>query len=113
MIFFVKVFSSNTFKIFALVIVSGKPPFLVIITAHPLAEASKLVRPKGSSHLEHATAILVFLKICRTLSWFKKPSMCAFGCFNKIFSLFSSPIIFAFQLGYSFKIFFIDLVKIS
>ena len=29
--------------------------------AQPLEDASKLVRPKGSSHLEHTTAILVFL----------------------------------------------------
>ena len=35
----------------------------VITTAQPLADASKLVLPKGSSHLEQATVILVFLNI--------------------------------------------------
>ena len=48
------------FKITPFVIVSGKPPRFEIITAHPLLEASKLVLPKGSSHLEQATAILLF-----------------------------------------------------
>ena len=49
------------FSIRPFVIVSGKPPLLLIITAHPFAAASKLVLPKGSSHLEQTTAILVFL----------------------------------------------------
>jgi len=35
------------FSIRPLVIVSGKPPLLLIITAHPFAAASKLVLPKG------------------------------------------------------------------
>jgi len=48
------------------VIVSGRPPLSDIITAHPLLEASNLVRPNGSFHLEQATAILVFLKIFST-----------------------------------------------
>jgi len=48
------------------VIVSFKPPLFDIITAHPLLEASKLVRPKGSCHLEQATAILVFSSIFKT-----------------------------------------------
>ena len=48
------------------VIVSFKPPLSDIITAHPLLEASKLVRPKGSCHLEQATAILVFSSIFKT-----------------------------------------------
>jgi hypothetical protein len=43
-----------------LVIVSGKPPLLLIITAQPFEDASKLVLPNGSSHLEQTTAILVF-----------------------------------------------------
>ena len=47
------------------VIVSFKPPLFDIITAHPLLDASKLVRPKGSSHLEQATAILVFSRILK------------------------------------------------
>tara|TARA_B100000787_G_scaffold77588_1_gene57020 strand:+ start:189 stop:380 length:192 start_codon:yes stop_codon:yes gene_type:complete len=45
------------------VIVSFRPPLSEIITAHPLLDASKLVRPKGSSHLEQATAILVSSRI--------------------------------------------------
>ena len=43
------------------VIVSGNPPLLLIITAHPFAAASKLDLPKGSSHLEHTTAMLADL----------------------------------------------------
>ena len=50
-----------------LVMVSGNPPLLDIITAHPLLAASKLVRPKGSSHLEQATAILDFENSFKTL----------------------------------------------
>ena len=53
--------TESLFKIFPFVIVSGNPPLLLIITAHPFDEASKLVLPKGSSHLEQTTAILVFL----------------------------------------------------
>ena len=52
------------------VIVSGKPPLFETITAQPLLDASKLFLPKGSSHLEHATAILVFLNMFKTLEWF-------------------------------------------
>ena len=55
----------NLFNIIPLVIVSGSPPLFDIMTAHPLLDASKLVLPKGSSHLEQATAILdfsIFLK---------------------------------------------------
>jgi len=63
---FSKLLTFNSFSIFALVTVSGSPPLFVIITAQPLAEASKLVLPNGSSHLEHATAILVCLKIFKT-----------------------------------------------
>jgi len=39
----------------------------VIITAHPQLDDSRLVLPKGSSHLEQTTEILVCLKICNTL----------------------------------------------
>ena len=56
-------------KIIPLVMVSGKPPLLDIITAHPLLAASKLVLPKGSSHLEQAMAILVLSKLFKTLLW--------------------------------------------
>ena len=58
-----------TFKfltIIPFVIVSGKPPLFETITAQPRLDASKLVLPKGSSHLEQATAILVFLKMFKT-----------------------------------------------
>ena len=68
LITFSKFLTFNSFSIFALVTVSGNPPLLVIITAQPLADASKLVLPNGSSHLEQATAILVFLKILKLLS---------------------------------------------
>jgi len=47
-------------------IVSGNPPLLDIITAHPLLLASRLVLPKGSSHLEQTTAIELFSKCFKT-----------------------------------------------
>ena len=53
----------NFLKIIPFVIVSGRPPLFDIITAHPRLAASKLVRPNGSSHLEQATAMLVFLNL--------------------------------------------------
>ena len=102
----------NLCKIFALVTVSGKPPFPVIITAHPLADASKLVLPKGSSHLEHATVMLVFLKIFKTSLCFLNPKILAFLCFKVIFS-FSSPTTIAFQSLCLSRTFFIALAKIS
>ena len=49
----------------ALGVVSGRPPLLLIITADPLLAASKLVLPKGSSHLEHTTEILTFFNVLR------------------------------------------------
>ena len=110
---FVKFFIFRLDMIFASVTVSGKPPLLVIITAHPLADASKLVLPKGSSHLEQATVILVFLKIFNTSSCFLKPKIDAFLCFKIIFSLFSSPITIAFQSPCLSNIFLIDLTKTS
>ena len=58
---FSKLITFNSWRIFALVTVSGNPPLLVIITAQPQAEASRLVLPNGSSHHEQTTAILVFL----------------------------------------------------
>ena len=70
--FFSKFFIDNFFSIFAFVTVSGKPPLFVIITAQPLAEASRLVLPKGSSHLEHATAILSLFKYINYLIMFLK-----------------------------------------
>ena len=61
-----KVFVFKSLRIIPLVIVSGKPPLFEMITAHPLLAASKLVLPKGSSHLEQATAILDLLKVSKT-----------------------------------------------
>ena len=100
-------------RILALVTVSGKPPLFVIITAQPLADASRLVLPKGSSHLEHATAILVFLNILITSSCFLNPKISAFLWDSFIFSLFSSPIILAFQSGFLFKTLIIAFEKMS
>ena len=51
------------------VMVSGKPPLLLMIVAQPLLLASKLDLPKGSSHLEHDTAIELFLNKSKTLSF--------------------------------------------
>ena len=112
-IFFVKFFTFNSEIIFASVTVSGNPPLFVIMTAQPLADASKLVLPKGSSHLEHATVILVFLKILITSLCFLKPSIDALLWDKLIFSLFSSPIIIAFHSGNLFNILLIDFTKIS
>ena len=61
-----------------LVIVSGNPPLLEIMTAQPLLAASKLVRPNGSSHLEQAIVMLVFLKILITSLCFLNPKIDAF-----------------------------------
>ena len=51
-------FDESFLSIIPLVIVSGSPPLLLIITAHPFAAASRLDLPNGSSHLEQTTAIL-------------------------------------------------------
>ena len=51
----------SSFKIIGKLVVSGKPPLLLMITAEPRLDASKLVLPKGSSHLEQTTDILTFL----------------------------------------------------
>ena len=104
MIVFSKFATFNFFKIFAFVTVSGRPPLSVIITAQPLADASKLVLPNGSSHREHATAILVCLNILRTLLWLRKPRCLRFMIQYNFFS-FSSPITFAFQFGNLRRIF--------
>ena len=61
-----KFFIDKFLTIIPFVIVSGSPPLFDTITAHPRLDASKLVLPKGSSHLEHATAILAFLKTFKT-----------------------------------------------
>ena len=57
----------RSFNITPFVIVSGKPPLLLIITAQPADDASKLVLPNGSSHREHTTAILDLLYTSTTL----------------------------------------------
>ena len=87
--------------------VSGNPPRFDIITAQPLLAASKLVLPKGSSHLEHATEILVFLNISKTFLWFWKPIFFSFLCLKINFSLGSSPITIARQFSNWFNIFMI------
>ena len=58
-----KVWTLSFFKIIAALVVSGRPPLLLIITADPLLAASKLVLPKGSFHLEQTTEILIFFKL--------------------------------------------------
>ena len=108
-----RLFSSNSFNIMPLVIVSGKPPLLLIITAQPFEEASKLVLPSGSSHLEQTTAILVFLNVSKTLLCFKKPNNFKFLCINNIDSLRSSPMTNAFHFGYLVKILTTAFPKIS
>ena len=67
-------FIDKSFKIIPLVIVSGKPPLFEIITPQPLLEASRLVRPNGSFHLEQTTAMLVFSKFNKTSLCFLKPN---------------------------------------
>ena len=57
---------SKFFKIIGFFVVSINPPLFVIIVAHPILHASRLVLPKGSSHLEQATDILAFLSKFRT-----------------------------------------------
>ena len=107
-------FSELSFlKIIALEIVSGKPPLLLIITAHPLLEASKLVLPKGSSHLEQTTVILVSLKFLSTTLWGLNPWTFKFLCLKINFSLGSSPNTLDFQLGYLFNILIIAFPNIS
>ena len=84
-------------NIIPFVIVSGKPPLLLIITEHPLLEASRLVLPKGSSHLEQTTEMLTFFKKSNINSLFLNPKLMIFLCLKNIFSLGSSPITYAFQ----------------
>ena len=81
----------NFLNITAFVTVSGNPPLLLIITAHPLLDASKLVLPNGSSHLEHTTVMLDFLKLFKTILCFLKPNISRFLCLKINFSLGSSP----------------------
>ena len=46
--------------------VSGSPPLLLIITAEPLLEASRLVLPNGSSQDDGITDILTLFKVFNT-----------------------------------------------
>ena len=101
------------FNIIALVVVSGNPPLLDIITAHPFADASKLVLPKGSSHLEQTTAICVFLNILITFLCSKKPKFFTRLWLRLIFSLLSSPITNDSQFLFLFKTFTIALANMS
>ena len=58
-----KFFKVKFLTIIPLVIVSGSPPLFDTITAHPRLDASKLVLPNGSSHLDGTTAISDLLNI--------------------------------------------------
>ena len=91
-----------------LVMVSFKPPLSDIKTAHHLLDASKLVRPKGSCHLEQATAMLVFSSIFKTFLCFWKPNILRLLCLKINFSRGSSPITNACQSLCFFKIFNIE-----
>jgi len=69
----IKLYNSNLSRLLIIresFVVSGRPPLLLIITAHPLLAASKLVLPKGSSHLEQTTAMDVILYSFWTNLWF-------------------------------------------
>ena len=65
--------SLSFFKIKAELVVSGKPPLLLMITADPRLAASKLVLPNGSSHLEQITEILTFFNKSKTYLLFLNP----------------------------------------
>ena len=113
MIFLNNSSSESLSRINASSVVSLNPPVLEIINAQPRLAASRLDLPNGSSHLEHATAILVFLKILITSLCGLNPNICAFLWLSNIFSRFSSPITFAVHSGYLFNIFLIALAKTS
>ena len=83
-----------------LVIVSGRPPLLVMITAQPQLADSKLVLPNGSSHLEQTTDIEVFLKIFKTSLCSLKPRFVRRSCLNSIFS-FPRPLLQLLSSFYS------------
>ena len=106
-------FDDNSFSLIATLEVSGKPPRLEIITADPLLAASKLVLPKGSSHLEQAIEILTFFKWFKTYWLFLKPNKCKFLWLKINFSLGSSPKTVAVQSGYLSNILIIVFPKIS
>ena len=95
------------------VIVSFKPPLLLIITPHPRLAASKLVLPNGSFHLEQTTDIEVFSRFFKTSLWLWKPKIFNLSWLKKIFSLGSSPITIADQFLKSFNMGIIAFPKIS
>ena len=78
-------------SITALGVVSGRPPLSLIITAHPLLAASKLVLPKGSFHLEQTIEMLILFKSLRINLLSLKPKIFRFLCLNISCSLGSSP----------------------
>ena len=80
-----------------------------MIVAQPLEEASNAVLPKGSSHLDGITAISDLLKKSKTLLWDICPKFKCLLCVGKFWNLFSSPIDYAFQSLFLFKILNIDL----
>ena len=108
-----KTLEFNSRKIILSDDVSGKPPRSEIIIADPLLEASRLVLPKGSFHLEQTTVILVFSKFFKTSLCVLNPRIFKFLCLKLNFSLCSSPITFDFHVGYLFKILIIVLPNIS
>ena len=100
-------------KIMLWSVVSGKPPLLDVIVAHPFEDASNAVLPNGSSHLEGTTAISDLPKKFKTLLWSKNPSSLCCWCLIIGLSLLSSPIEKAFQSLCLFRIFIIASPKIS
>ena len=71
-------------------------------------DASKLDLPKGSSHLEQATKILVFLRRFKTYEFSLKLNILRVLCLKVCFSLGSSPTTIHFQSLYLFKILITD-----
>ena len=96
-----------------LLVVSVKPPLLLIIKAQPLLDASKLDLPKGSSHLDGTTEMLTFFKKFRIKGLDLKPKIFNFLCLKMCLSLGSSPITTELQSWYSLRIFIIALPKAS
>ena len=100
-----KEFVSSFFYKTGYLVVSGSPPLSVIMVAQAILDASRLDLPKGSSHLEQATNMLVYLRIFSTYEFSLKLMTLRFLCLNTCFSLGSSPITIDFQFGYSLRIF--------
>ena len=75
----------------ASVTVSLRPPLSLIITAHPLLDASKLDLPNGSFHLEQATDIETSSSFFKMYLCSLNPKLIYLGCLKRSFSLGSSP----------------------